>query len=358
MADFSKLLPDGDKSARLMDDDCLANFQAIEENGLEPEHDFSTGGTQTGRHKFAIGHRSTLESNAEYVAGSMALADDVCSTGIVPIFKDGDDDWWDVMAPYLANSNLWTAGQSMTPVELTSGASIASDWSESNIFYLDLHNDGALLSNPTGWEVGKSGVYFYIVQQYDAAGYQLTYGSYFHAPGDTAGGTGPLLREGNNQRDILMCTVRPIGGIDIVNLSYSQGSLTEIGSTRYATDAEAAEGEVDNAALTPSNLSSTDMGGGAGSYSDPYWCYMHGHHSTYGQFVMQSAYVQVSSGTPTVIAWNKSFASSSYAVVCSGGLSGYFWWSSRSSINVAVNTSVAGGPYPVCVMAFGPIADI
>ena len=353
---YNKLLPDGDLSARILDDNTQENFRAAEEDGLEPEHDFSTGGTQTGRHKFAIDARTTLEANAEYVAGSIALANDVCSTGIVPIFKDDDDPavWWDILAPYLANANLWTAGQSITPVTLTSGANIASDWSESNIFFVDLAHNGQL-DNPDNMpSAGDSGVWFYIVQQYDGSGYQLTYGSKFYAPG-LGTTTGPLLRVGNNAYDVLICTLRPSGGIEIASLSYSTAAdTTDAGITRYATDVEAAAMEEGEAALTPSNLSAPEMGTGTGSSG---WCYLMGHNSgAYGQNIMQWL-CPTTASSPETFTWPIAFASSAYTVLCSAAAGEIASWSSRTQTTIAISNTGGSGEV-IGIRGIGNIADI
>lgn len=97
----------------------------------------------------------------------------------------------------LAQGNVFTKGQTVTPVALTDAASIATDAALSNTFLVTLGGNRTL-ANPTNLVDGQI-INWYAKQ--DATGSRtLAYGSLFKWPG----GTAPVLSTGANAIDLIV----------------------------------------------------------------------------------------------------------------------------------------------------------
>jgi hypothetical protein len=83
----------------------------------------------------------------------------------------------------LATANTWTKAQKVTPVELTDGASIATDASLSNVFYVTLGGNRTL-ANPSNLVDG--GTYVWVITQDGTGSRTLSYGNVFAWPAKTA----------------------------------------------------------------------------------------------------------------------------------------------------------------------------
>jgi hypothetical protein len=90
---------------------------------------------------------------------------------------------------FLSTVNTYTKAQGVTPVGLTSGASIATNASLSNNFTLTL-GVNAVLANPTNLIAGH--IYNWVITQDATGGRTLTYGTLFKWPG----GAAPVLSTG------------------------------------------------------------------------------------------------------------------------------------------------------------------
>ena len=181
MATFNKALPDGDKDAELLDDDCQENFEATEDI-VGKEHVMVTGGDQTGRHEFDVTTKNLRDAESEFVPGSLCIVTDEvtdyevltwCNETIGPT-------WYHVLEPYLNNANDWVNGQHCTTKALTPGANIASDWADGNVFSVTL-DQNSTLSNPTK-TADKSAMRFYIITN-DNPAKTLAYGADFTVDG-------------------------------------------------------------------------------------------------------------------------------------------------------------------------------
>ena len=352
---WDKDLPLGSKAGNLLDDDIRDNNAALE-TALTEEHVFDSGGTQTGKHTFAVETEATRGGDSDYATGSVSITTDTVSGQYVFTFTYDGTNWVTPIEAFLNNANDWVLGQYHTPVTLTSGANIASDWTNANIFHLSLAHNGQLDNPDNIPSTGKSGVWFYIVSQSDASGWSLTYDTRFFGPNGGASSTGPALTSGAGEVDVLMCTLRVSGGIDICNLS-AQGaaSTTGVGLVELATDAEAAAMNATDVVITPSNMSSTDMGTGTGASG---WSYLFGHSSAYGQFVIQWVTL-TTDANPDTVTWPVAFASSTYSVIPgpSVGCGTYVNWSGRTTTTVAIEVQGGSGQV-VSIVGIGPIADI
>ena len=96
----------------------------------------------------------------------------------------------------LTNSNTWTKAQKVTPVQLTDGASIATDASLSNVFYVTLAGNRTL-ANPSNLVEG--GTYIFEITQDGTGSRTLAYGNVFGWPDKTA----PVLTTAANAVDII-----------------------------------------------------------------------------------------------------------------------------------------------------------
>lgn len=106
-------------------------------------------------------------------------------------YDSGTSTWIAAAAPSGSGAstsavNNWTAGQSGEVTALTDGASIASNFSDSNFFSVTLGGNRTL-SNPTNVVAGQSGSYF--ITQDGTGSRTLAYGSNWKF----AGGTAPTL---------------------------------------------------------------------------------------------------------------------------------------------------------------------
>lgn len=91
---FDKNLPSGGDKAKLLDDTTRANFAALEA-ALTVEHDFTTGSTQSGRHKFGIGNTASRDAQTGMVTGSIWFNTGLRVGGLVMQVKLGSL-WFDL----------------------------------------------------------------------------------------------------------------------------------------------------------------------------------------------------------------------------------------------------------------------
>ena len=152
---FDKNLPDGDISIALGDDAIRANNEALED-ALDLEHDFSTGGTQTGRHKFPVTDTAGIILLTDMVAGSLGVDTDPRTYGSL-VFYDGGA--WRYLEPgdleyqRTDERGTWTKPQISPWVSVTpsggSPAPVAIDMTLSPTKYVTATQD-IIISNPTG----------------------------------------------------------------------------------------------------------------------------------------------------------------------------------------------------------------
>lgn len=157
---------------------------------------------------YAINNSGVLgpfSTSASYTAGSFAAA-------LVTLYQTVGTIATSLTGyAQLAAANVFTKGQAVTPVGLTYAASIATDASLSNNFFVTLTGN-ATLANPTNLQSGE--VLNYKIKQ-DATGSRtLAYGSMFKFPG----GTPPVLSTAANARDLLTCQYWADEGILVCNM--------------------------------------------------------------------------------------------------------------------------------------------
>ena len=115
---WNKNVPLGSDKVRTVDDTLRTNQDAIEA-AINSEHDFLTGSTQTGRHKFGVGTTAARDALAsQWVNGSIWFNTDLVS-GFIVIQVYSSSSWVNVDVrstgiPRLDAANIWTRGQSAT----------------------------------------------------------------------------------------------------------------------------------------------------------------------------------------------------------------------------------------------------
>lgn len=114
----------------------------------------------------------------------------------------------------LAAANVFTKGQAVTPVALSDAATIATDASLSNSFYVTLGGNRTL-ANPTNLQSGQ--VLNWKIKQDGTGSRTLAYGSKFK----WVGGSAPSLSTAANARDII--TAEYWGDEDILVCNIMKG---------------------------------------------------------------------------------------------------------------------------------------
>lgn len=294
---WNKDLPAGSVAFNLGDDAIRANNYAIEA-AFSAEHVFATGGDQTGYLSLYVNTEANIE--ARYTeSGGFAFATDATGyTDPVPYFYDGTS-WYHVLTEEtLTIPNDWTAGQYCSTNTLSTGVNIASDLQDSQMFYLDLANNGQLDNPDNTPGASKGGAWFYVVQQDSGGPWQLTY--------DTDFVGAPVLSPDENDIDVLMAVHDNAENIHLFNMTEMSGSAsaTRQGLVELATDAEAATGTDATRAVTPDNLGQNTGGTGDAGYAE-----------IVGTNVLIQWKNLVLSTNPQTVTLPTSFASSAFTVV-------------------------------------------
>lgn len=159
---WDKALPSGGNAAKLLDDAVRTNNDALE-TALTAEHSFSTGGSQSGRHKFGVGTSTSRDALTGVVDGSIWFNTTV-RPGFTTIQVRQSGSWVDVdvfqsSIPRLNAQSLYTVSQFAQWVSVTPGSgspnTLAVNLAASPLKYATL-NSSTILSNPTG-EVSSYG---------------------------------------------------------------------------------------------------------------------------------------------------------------------------------------------------------
>lgn len=212
---WDKDLPDGAASIAVGDDSIRANNAALE-TALTAEHEFSTGGANTGRHKFQIGAASAMAVLAGSVNGTITFVDDQRTNPCLAIIDGGLLKYVDIhqpdTLPRLDERSPFTVCQfaeiqTITPVSGTPDT-LAVDLEGSPMKKATIVGD-TILSNPIGdgGTVGSYGttVQFEIIQD-GTGGHTLTFGSEYVA----VGGVAPAFGSGANESTVF--TISTLSG--------------------------------------------------------------------------------------------------------------------------------------------------
>lgn len=211
---WDKNVPEGATTQVNLVDDAIRVNNAALETALDAEHNFATGGAQTGRHQFGFGTTAARDAIADLlIDGALWIA----TGGSIPagfaelqVRDQSGLQWLDASGrQFLQLANDWLAGQYSSYVTLATSGAVASDWADSNFFRSTLTGN-ITLSNPTNKPAaGKGGTWIYEFIQGGAGGYTLTLGGQFK----TQLGFTPVLSTAVGAVDVLVCTLLGNGDI-------------------------------------------------------------------------------------------------------------------------------------------------
>ena len=150
---WDKDLPDGGVSIAQGDDAIRAN-NAAAETALDFEHEFATGGVQTGRHKFQLATKATIDALTDpTVDGALAFASDQRPTAVPMYFDLTSGNWLflDIGTGDVARideAGSWTKIQSTLWESITpAGGDLALDLAKSATQYATISTN-ITITNP------------------------------------------------------------------------------------------------------------------------------------------------------------------------------------------------------------------
>lgn len=185
---WDKNLPAGGNDIALGDNAIRDNNAALE-TALGTEHEFSTGGTNAGRHKFGSGNSAAQAAITTWQNGSIYFRTDLRSGKIV-LQRYSGSAWVDIdvyqsslprvneQSPYTVTQ--WGTWASVTPAAGTPDT-LAIDLSLSPYKYATIVGD-TLISNPTN-ALASNGTTCLLFLTMSGAGNVITWGSNYRTPG-------------------------------------------------------------------------------------------------------------------------------------------------------------------------------
>lgn len=197
---WDKDLPNGSANIAQGDNAIRANNAAIE-SALGQEHEFSTGGTNAGRHKFGSGNNAARDAITTWVAGSIWFNTEVRS-GSICVQRYSGSAWvnQDVFQSSLPRVNeqspytvtQWGTWASVTPAAGTPDT-LAVDLALSPYKYATIVGD-TLISNPTN-ALASNGTTVLLQLTMSGAGHVITWGNNYRS----VGGLDPVVANGSGQ---------------------------------------------------------------------------------------------------------------------------------------------------------------
>lgn len=183
---WDKNLPNGGLDIGLGDNAIRANNTAIE-TALGAEHEFSTGGTNAGRHKFVSGNTAARDAITTWVSGSIFFNTEVRSSAICIQRYNGTTwdnlDLFQTTLPRLNEQSLFTVCQVATWASITPGAgspdTLAIDLALSPMKYATIVGD-TIISNPTN-AVASNGTNVILDLTMSGAGHVITWGDKYRS---------------------------------------------------------------------------------------------------------------------------------------------------------------------------------
>lgn len=179
---WDKNQPDGGADIALGDNKIRENNAALE-TALGREHEFSTGGANSGRHAFLTGNNATRDAIANWVAGSIYFNTEVRS-GAICMQRYSGSAWVDLdvfqsSIPRENEQSQFTVCQFASWASVTPGAgspdTLAVDLSLSPNKYATIVGD-TIISNPTN-AVASHGTSVRLILTMSGAGHVITWGN-------------------------------------------------------------------------------------------------------------------------------------------------------------------------------------
>lgn len=197
---WDKNLPAGGVNIAQGDNAIRDNNAAIE-TALGQEHEFSTGGTNGGRHKFGGGDNAARDAITNWVAGSIWFNTQVRS-GSICIQRYNGSSWanldvFQTSLPRVNEQSPYTVTQWGTWASVTPGAgtpdTLAVDLALSPYKYATIVGD-TIISNPTN-ALASNGTTVLLQLTMSGAGHVITWGNNYR----TVGGIDPVVANGAGQ---------------------------------------------------------------------------------------------------------------------------------------------------------------
>lgn len=148
---FNKNAPAGSTILSVADDIHREQYTALED-ALTMEHDFQTGGTQTGRHKFRVG---PSPEPAGLITGELFFNTDIVESNIVMEVWSGSE-WTTQFDLLLGLENTWGLSQSADWTVLPIDTGITPDFSLYNFVAVSTAPGGLFaVADPVGHAAGS-----------------------------------------------------------------------------------------------------------------------------------------------------------------------------------------------------------
>jgi hypothetical protein len=214
---WDKTLPSGSADIAAGDNAIRDNNQALE-TAIGTEHEFSTGGTNAGRHKFAKGTTAAREAITTWAEGSIYFNTSPISGEIVLQRYNGttweDIDVFQSDIPRTDEQSLYTVAQQATWASVTPGAgspdTLAIDLALSPRKYATIVGD-TIISNPTN-AVASNGCDVILDLTMSGAGHVITFGSGYRS----MGGIAPVVASANGAITRLYISSMQASGVYLV----------------------------------------------------------------------------------------------------------------------------------------------
>lgn len=198
---WDKDLPNGSVNIAQGDNAIRDNNTAIE-TALGQEHEFSTGGTNAGRHKFVSGNTAARDAITTWVDGSVFFNTEVRS-GAICIQRYNGSSWvnldiFSTTIPRLNEQSIYTVTQVATWAQVTPGAgspdTLAVDLALSPRKYATIVGD-TIISNPTN-AIASNGSDVILELTMSGSGHVITFGSHYVS----MGGIAPVVSSANGSK--------------------------------------------------------------------------------------------------------------------------------------------------------------
>lgn len=201
---WDKTLPNGSANIAQGDNAIRDNNQAIE-TALGQEHEFSTGGTNAGRHKFVSGNAAAQSAITTWQNGSLFFRTDL-RTGNIVLQRYSGSAWvsvdvYQLDIPRTDEQSPYTVTQWGTWAPVTPGAgspdTLAIDLALSAYKYATIVGD-TIISNPTN-ALAANGTTCLLFLTMSGAGHVITWGNNYRTPG----GVTPAISAGSGAKTLV-----------------------------------------------------------------------------------------------------------------------------------------------------------
>ena len=210
---WDKNLPNGGADIAQGDNSIRDNNAALE-TAINAEHEFSTGGVNSGRHKFGSGNNAARNAITTWVAGSVWFNTEV-RAGSICLQRYSGSAWvnldiFDADVPRLGEQSVFTVAQFAQWAQVVPGAgspdTLAIDLANSPKKYATIVGD-TIISNPTN-PVSSCGTNIELDLTMSGAGHVITFGNEYKF----IGGITPAIASSNGAKTKVFISSLQSGG--------------------------------------------------------------------------------------------------------------------------------------------------